>query len=107
MTSLNEQVLLMKQNLSDVEEHLNKLQSGRKASSAKARSSLMKLKQSSHSMRADIMAYTKELPVKSRTKKSEEVNVLDAKMSQAEPEEPEEPEIKKKAKPKRVPKKKE
>ena len=86
MTSLSESVLLMKQNLAEVEEHLNKLQGGRKASSSKARASLMALKKSSHVLRSDITKYTKELPVKSRTKK-ETVNVLDAKMSQVEPEE--------------------
>ena len=82
MSSLSEQLVLMKQNLADVEDHLNKLQSGRKASSAKARASLMKLKKDSHQLRGDIIKYTKELPVKSR--KKEEINVQDARMSQAE-----------------------
>lgn len=84
MSSLSEQLVLMKQNLADVEDHLNKLQSGRKASSAKARASLMKLKKDSHQLRGDIIKYTKELPVKSRNKKEEQVNILDAKLSQAE-----------------------
>ena len=69
MSSLSEQVLIMKNNLAEVEEHLNKLQGGRKASSSKARASLMKLKKDSHQLRGDIMKYTKELPVKSRVKK--------------------------------------
>ena len=67
--SLSDQVLIMKNNLAEVEEHLNKLQGGRKASSSKARASLMKLKKDSHALRGDIMKYTKNLPVKSRTKK--------------------------------------
>ena len=108
MTSLNEQVLIMKQSLSEVEEHLSKLQGGRKASSSKARASLMALKKNSHVLRSDITKYTKELPTKSRPKK-ENVNVFEAKMEQVEPEpEPVEPELEleekkastKKAKPK-------
>ena len=104
MASLATQVLLMKQSLSEVEDHLSKLQGGRKASSAKARSGLMKLKKDSHTLRSDITKFTKELPVRSRVKK-ETVNVLDAKMSQVEPEsvevEVEKPKPKpKKAKPK-------
>ena len=69
MSSLSDQLVLMKQSLSEVEEHLTKLQGGRKASSAKARASLMKLKKDSHSLRGNIMTYTKELPTKSRKKK--------------------------------------
>ena len=92
MTSLSDQVVLMKQNLTEVEEHLNKLQGGRKASSAKARASLMKLKKDSHALRGDIMKYTKDLPVKSRVKK-ETVQVLEGRESQIEPEP--EPEVKK------------
>ena len=67
--SLSDQVVLMKQSLAEVEEHLNKLQGGRKSSSAKARSSLMKLKKDSHLLRSEIMKYTKKIPVKSRVKK--------------------------------------
>jgi hypothetical protein len=101
MSSLQDKIMLMKQSLADVEEHLSKLQGGRKASSAKARSSLMKLKKDSHALRSDITKFTKELPVKSRVKKAE-VNVFDAKMEQVEPE-PEsvvEPEATPKVKPK-------
>ena len=65
--SLSEQIILMKNDLGEVEEHLNKLQSGRKASSSKARAGLMKLKKGSHQF--DITKFQKELPVKSRSKK--------------------------------------
>jgi hypothetical protein len=107
MTSLNEQVLIMKQSLLEVEEHLAKLQNGRKASSAKSRAILMKLKKDSHQLRSDITKFTKELPTKSRPKK-ENVNVFEAKMEQVEEpevveEEDEKPKpnsSKKKAKPK-------
>jgi hypothetical protein len=91
MTSLNEQVLIMKQSLAEVEEHLSKLQGGRKSSSAKSRAILMKLKKDSHQLRSDITKFTKELPTKSRPKK-ENVNVFEAKMEQVEPE-PVEPEL--------------
>ena len=66
---LSEQLTILKNEIANVEDHLNKLQGGRKASSAKARASLMKLKKGSHQLRGDIMTYTKELPVKSRKKK--------------------------------------
>jgi hypothetical protein len=105
--SLSDSVLLMKQSLAEVEEHLTKLQNGRKASSSKARASLMSLKKNSHQLRSDITKFTKELPVRTRPKK-ENVNVFDAKMEQVEEpevveEEDEKPKpnsSKKKAKPK-------
>ena len=93
MSSLTNQIILMKQSLAEVEEHLAKLQNGRKSSSSKARASLMALKKNSHVLRSDITKYTKELPTKSRPKK-ENVNVFEAKMEQVEPEpEPVEPEL--------------
>ena len=93
MSSLTNQIILMKQSLAEVEEHLSKLQGGRKSSSSKARASLMALKKNSHVLRSDITKYTKELPTKSRPKK-ENVNVFEAKMEQVEPEpEPVEPEL--------------
>ena len=67
--SLSDSVLLMKQSLAEVEEHLTKLQNGRKASSSKARASLMSLKKNSHQLRSDICKFTKGMPVKSRGKK--------------------------------------
>lgn len=86
MTSLSDQVVLMKQNLSEVEEHLNKLQGGRKASSAKARASLMKLKKDSHLLRGEIMTYTKKMPVKTRARRAD-IGIEEARQLQAEPEE--------------------
>jgi hypothetical protein len=99
MTSLSDQVVLMKQNLSEVEEHLNKLQGGRKASSAKARASLMKLKRDSHSLRGDIMTYTKGMPVKIRAKKAD-IGIEEARRLQSIPEEEPVPLVEEK--PKRV-----
>ena len=110
--SLTEQILLMRKSLDETEKELKALEGGRKASAPRARKSLQSLKQSSHQLRKQITDSVKSMPTKKRTKK-EEVNVLDAKMSQVEePEtEPEEEKPKadstvKKARTKRVPKKK-
>jgi len=111
MTSLSDQILLMKQSLDETEKELKALEGGRKASAPRARKSLQALKQSSHQLRKQITDSVKSMPTKKRTKK-EEVNILDAKMSQVE--EPAEvlqtsipePEVKKKVRTKRAPKKK-
>ena len=73
MSTLSEQLAIMRSNLELCEKHVKSLESGRKSSSAKSRSLLMKIKQDSHSMRKDIMTHCKALPVKSRTKKAEAV----------------------------------
>ena len=83
MTSLSEQILLMRQSLDDTERELKSLESGKKASAPRARKSLQSLKNSSHALRKQITDSVKSMPTKKRTKK-EEVNVLDAKMSQVE-----------------------
>ena len=114
MSSLSEQIMLMKNELEAAEREIKSLEGGRKASAARARKSLQSLKNSSHGLRKSIVEHTKSLPTKSRVRKSpEEVNILDAKLSQAEevvdePVEEDEPKpdaSKKKAKPKRIPKK--
>jgi hypothetical protein len=108
MTTLSDQLLLMRQSLDATEKELKALEAGRKASAPRARKSLQSLKQSSHQLRKQITESVKSMPTKKRTKK-EEVNVLDAKMSQVEEPEPEEavknPEVKKKVRTKRAPKK--
>lgn len=112
MTSLSDQILLMRQSLDATEKELKALEGGRKASAPRARKSLQALKQSSHQLRKQITDSVKSMPTKKRTKK-EEVNILDAKMSQveepeAEPEEekPKADSSKKKVRSKRPPKKK-
>ena len=85
MTSLSEQILLMRQSLENVERELKSLESGKKASAPRARKSLQSLKNSSHALRKQITDSVKTMPTKKRVKK-ETVNVLDAKMSQVEPE---------------------
>jgi hypothetical protein len=98
--SLSAKLAIMKANLEDCEKHIKSLESGRKSSSAKSRSMLMKIKQDSHTLRKEIIMQCKSLPVKSRAKKV-------AKVAEEEPNEPEEvAEVEKKVpKKKRTPKK--
>jgi hypothetical protein len=72
--SLSAKLAIMKANLEDCEKHIKSLESGRKSSSAKSRSMLMKIKQDSHTLRKEIIMQCKSLPVKSRAKKIVEPN---------------------------------
>jgi len=87
MTSLSEQILLMRKSLDETEKELKSLESGKKASAPRARKSLQALKQSSHQLRKQITESVKSMPTKKRVKK-EEVNVPieEARQLQAEPE---------------------
>lgn len=105
MTSLSQQLILMRQSLENVEHELKSLESGKKASAPRARKSLQSLKNSSHALRKQITDSVKTMPTKKRVKKAE-VNVLpleEVRQLQAEPE-PEEQVVEKpkakKAKPK-------
>ena len=69
MSSLSDQIVVLKSTIANAESEIIALQSGRKASAAKARAHLQKVKTLSHTMRSDIMLYVKSLPTKSRTKK--------------------------------------
>ena len=108
MTSLSDQILLMKQSLDETEKELKALEGGRKASAPRARKSLQALKQSSHALRKQITDSVKSMPTKKRTKKEEvqspeePVEVLQTSIPETEPE----PEVKKKVRSKRPPKKK-
>ena len=66
--SLQEQILLMRANLDSAESHIKSLESGRKSSSAKARSALQKIKGQSHDLRKSVITTQKALPTKKRTK---------------------------------------
>ena len=68
MTDLNQQAAELKTLLSQFDLELKSLQSGKKASAPRARSSLQKIKTLSHSMRSGVMSFTKELPTKTRAK---------------------------------------
>ena len=69
MSSLNDNIVVLKSCIANAESEIIALQSGRKASAAKARAQLQKVKTLCHTLRGDIMTYVKELPTKSRVKK--------------------------------------
>ena len=102
MTSLSEQILLMRKSLDETEKELKSLESGKKASAPRARKSLQSLKTSSHALRKQITEHTRSMPVKARVKKVEAVDmpIEEARQLQAEPEA--EPEVAVEEKPKRV-----
>jgi len=95
-SSLSDSITILKSQLDAAEKEIQALQSGKKASSSRARKSLMSVKTGSHDLRKQITGFAKALPTKSRVKKTE-----------AEPEpEPEPVEEPPKPKPKRRPRKK-
>ena len=69
MSVLSQQLAIMRNQLDEAETHVKSLEAGRKSSSAKARSNLMKIKSQSHELRKAVMSHTKTIPVKSRAKK--------------------------------------
>jgi len=77
MSSLSDNIVLLRSHLDNCEAELKKLESGRKSSSAKSRAELMKMKKLSHSMRAEITKFTKELPTKKRVSKDKVEDVAE------------------------------
>ena len=69
--SLSDSITSLRTMLDTCENEIKSLESGRKASSARARKSLQNIKTASHSLRKEITAHTKSLPTKSRSKKVE------------------------------------
>ena len=67
--SLSESITSLRTMLDTAESEIKSLESGRKASSARARKSLQNIKMASHGLRKQITAHTKSLPTKSRSKK--------------------------------------
>ena len=72
MSDLNQKIAELKTLIGQAEVELLSLQSGKKASAPRVRASLQKIKTLSHSMRSDVMTFTKSLPVNSRVKKTVE-----------------------------------
>ena len=70
--SLSDSITSLRTMLDTCENEIKSLESGRKASSARARKSLQNIKTASHSLRKDITTHTKALPTKSRSKKTVE-----------------------------------
>ena len=69
MSNLSQSLAELKTLVGQCEEELQSLQSGKKASAPRCRASLQKIKTLSHGMRAGVMEFTKEMPVKPRAKK--------------------------------------
>ena len=89
--NLDEELAVLKSYITQCETELKSLTVAKKKSAApRIRKSLQQIKNHSHKMRGSVTESVKSMPTKSRAKK-EPVQVLDAKMSQAEAEP--EPEI--------------
>ena len=65
---LNDQILQIQMNLDQAKEHIVQLEAGRKASSAKARSALQKVKVLAHELRKACMITQKAIPVRAKGK---------------------------------------
>ena len=65
--SLKEKVNEIRLHLDNAEKEVESLTSGRKASAARSRKSLQLIKSLSHSLRKEIVNFTKALPTKRRT----------------------------------------
>ena len=86
--SFKNDIVLLRSHLDEAELHLDKLESGTKASSSKARVALLKIKTLTHQLRKDITSKLKELPTKTRLKPVAEA-VAEPEAVSVEPEETE------------------
>ena len=64
--TLNDQILQIQMNLDRAKEHIVQLEAGRKASSAKARTDLQKIKVLAHQLRKGCVEHVKSIPKKSK-----------------------------------------
>ena len=69
MSNLTASIAELRTLVFQAEDELKSLLAGKKASAPRVRASLQKIKTLSHSMRSDVMAHVKALPVNTRTKK--------------------------------------
>ena len=99
--SLSENITSLRTMLDSAENEIKSLEGGRKASAARARLSLQKIKKNCHMLRKDITTHTKAIPTKTRVKKV--VEPVEPEPVEPEPEpEPVEPEpVKKVRKPRK------
>jgi hypothetical protein len=92
--SLSNQINELKLLVSQCEDEVKSLESGRKASSSRARKSLQSIKSQAHTMRKMITETTKALPTKTRVKKAPveepvvEAPAVEAPAVEVEPETP-------------------
>jgi hypothetical protein len=89
--SFKNDIVLLRSHLDEAEAHLNKLEGGVKASSSKARVSLLKIKTLTHQLRKDITDKLKQMPTKTRLKTVAEA-VAEVEPEAVAVEQPEEPE---------------
>jgi hypothetical protein len=86
--SFKNDIVLLRSHLDEAEAHLNKLEGGVKASSSKARVSLLKIKTLTHQLRKDITDKLKQMPTKTRLKNVVEAVAVEP-VAVEQPEEPE------------------
>ena len=75
MSSLSESITSLKTMLQNAEKEIKLLESGRKSSAPRARKSLQNIKTTSHILRKSIMEHMRKIPVKSRVKKENDMEV--------------------------------
>ena len=80
--NLSQDITALKTMLAQAEKEVKALESGKKASSARARKALQGIKSSSHKLRKDIIEHTKTLPVKKKTTNAKQI----VEATQVEPE---------------------
>ena len=74
MSNLTQSIAELKTLVSQAENELQSLLASKKAAAPRVRASLQKIKTLSHTMRSDVMAHVKALPVNSRVKTTEPVD---------------------------------
>lgn len=84
--SLSESITSLRTMLDNAETEIKSLETGRKASSARARKSLQNIKSSCHGLRKQITDHTKALPTKARAEKEIICPTHAAVEAEAEPE---------------------
>ncbi len=68
MSSLNDNIVVLKACIASAESEIAALQSGKKSAAVRARKVLMDVKNKAHLLRSEVTEYVKSLPTKSRKK---------------------------------------
>lgn len=69
-STIEQELMVLQAHLDAARAENASLQGGKKASAARVRANLMKLKNGSHNIRKTVMDFSKTIPVKSRVKKT-------------------------------------
>lgn len=67
--NLQDEISVLKNNITIIEKEWESLQSGRKSAAPKLRANLMSIKKQCHNLRSKTTEFTKNLPTKTRVKK--------------------------------------